>query len=568
MVPFPSSSALAGTDPRPYQQVLFEHNAAGAMVESADGSLVAVNEALVRMLGYASRDELSARPAEKLYSSTTTREELLARLRDEDPLTHQVYRLRRKDGTSTWVMSTLSRVAWNGAGRAILATAVELPPERRFESKIEEIAHRDFLTGLANRLHFQTEGERALAVASRYGDNVGVVYVDVTRFKRINDALGHAGGDRVLVEVAHRLRAASRETDLVGRLGGDEFAVLLPGIGGERALRAAAERLAAVFERPVTIDGRSVHMRVQLGAALYPDHANDWRRLLLVVGTAARGGEIVDADDVRVRMYDPDASEVRPDVLAEETALREGIRSGLLTVHYQPIYRVTDGSIGGVEALARWNHPQRGLLTAGQFVPLAEEAGLIRELDRWILETALTQLGRWERGGDRPWVSVNLSPTTLRDPDIVDAIAETLEAAGVSPDRLVIEITEQSAMANYDAVGEALRKLRGLGVRIALDDFGTGHSSLAYLDLFPADLLKLDHLFIRDLEASPRNERVARAVIDLGRAVGMEVIVEGVERETQLDWVRSDPCEYVQGYLTGRPVPPDELSFSVAKSVA
>jgi PAS domain S-box-containing protein/diguanylate cyclase (GGDEF)-like protein len=375
--------------------------------------------------------------------------------------------------------------------------------------------------------------------------------------KIIDDTLGHAAGDRILVETAEKLRARMREADTAARVGGDEFAVLLTDVEHPEGALAAARRLAEEFELPCRVDDRTVHLDARLGVALFPDHADDFDALLSAADRAMyaskRGGFPT------ISLYRPDEEGRFRDELALEEALRSALDQDQLTLYYQPIFGMPEGTVEGAEALLRWHHPERGLLSAGEFVHLSERTPLVQAIDRWVVEQAVAQAARWSGGADPDWVTVNLSAATFRDPELATEVERHLKAHDVDPERLVVELAERTAMRNPDVVVETLLELRELGVRVAIDDFGTGHSALAYLKKFPADLLKLDGQFIKDLTEGDEVQGVARAVMDLGRALGMEMVAERVEEASQFRCLDEAGCAYVQGFYTGEPVPPEAI---------
>lgn len=419
-----------------------------------------------------------------------------------------------------------------------------------------EMAYRDPLTHLANRRLLREHTEKALARAERDGRKVGMIFLDLIRFKRVNDSLGHAAGDRVLTGTAERLLGLVRGADTVARIGGDEFAILLAGIGDLDDALGIAGRIREAFEDPFQIEDHSIHLEARQGVALAPDHAADFDELLSHADPARRRVRRIARD---IAVFDPSAGERRGrDEIAMEEELRKAVHEGALFLHYQPVYTAGRGLLAGAEALVRWRHPEWGLVEAADFIPMAEHAGLIRKLEVHVLDTALRQAAVWEDEGPE-WVSVNLSPATFEDPDFPDRLRRLLREGGVPPERLVLEITERAAMRDPERVERIFDALELLGVRLAIDDFGTGHSSLAYLASFPARFLKLDTSFVVDLGSDPKRERLVEGVIGLGRGLDMSIVAEGIERADQYEWIRAAGCDLVQGFFTGVPAPPDEL---------
>lgn len=457
-------------------------------------------------------------------------------------------------------------VDWRFLGAAtVLLIAITLGAgvlsERLHTQKVLalEMAYRDPLTHLANRRLLREHTEKALARAEREGGKVGMIFLDLVRFKRVNDSLGHAAGDRVLTETADRLRGLVRGADTVARIGGDEFAILLAGIGGLADALGIARRVRDAFGASFRVEGQSVHLEARLGIALHPDHADDFDELLSHADPARRRVRRVATD---IAIFDPSAGERRGrDEIAMEEELRKAVHAGTLFLHYQPIYTADRATLTGAEALVRWEHPTWGLVEAADFIPMAEHAGLIRALERHVLKLAIRQVAEWDRQGKGPdWVAVNLSPAFFEDPELPGRLQALLEETAVGPERLVLEITERAAMRDPEHMGRTFDALELLGVRLAIDDFGTGHSSLAYLASIPARFLKLDPSFVVGLGSDPKRERIVEGIIGLGRGLEMTVVAEGIERPDQYEWVRAAGCDLVQGFFTGVPAPADELA--------
>jgi diguanylate cyclase (GGDEF)-like protein/PAS domain S-box-containing protein len=546
---------------------LFERNVAGVYRTTPDGEILEANRACAEIFGYDSPEELREAlggEAAAAYVNPEDRERAMERLRARGRLENHETRMRRADGSVLWVLENALLVDEEDGGQVIEGTLIDITHRKRLEAELELMAYHDALTGLANRRLLAERAEKVLALADREGEQAGLVYIDLARFKRINDTLGHAAGDRVLVEVGQRLQGAARESDTVARVGGDEFAVLLAEVSGGAGAVRAAERLARTLEEPIGAAGRPVHVDARFGVSLYPDHADDYDALLTAADRALTRSYSLETSTVH--LYQPGASPDPTGELELEEELREALEREDLALYYQPIVRMAEGggTPEGVEALLRWHHPDRGLLPAGEFIHLAERGPLIHRLDRWVLRQAIRQTGIWARGEGPSWTAVNLSAASLRDRDLVDYVAALLEEEGLEGSRLVVELTERTAVRNPDMVTDALRRLREMGVGVAIDDFGTGHSALAYLKSFPASLLKMDGFFIQDLEGDERQSEVARAIIRLGGAVGMRVAAERVENDKQQQWLEDVGCELGQGFWIGEPVPPEEVMSAAA----
>ncbi|MFI5892937.1 putative bifunctional diguanylate cyclase/phosphodiesterase [Actinoplanes sp. NPDC051513] len=462
--------------------------------------------------------------------------------------------LQRPDGTAVRVAYTMSTITKDGARLGAVVVLRDVSRQRALERDLRHQALHDALTGLPNRKLFLDRLEHAMARARAAGEAAAVLYLDLDGFKKVNDSLGHNAGDHLLRTTAERLVTALRSQDTVARLGGDEFAVLL-----EDADRPTVERLAQAcleaLNQPFLVQGRkavvSVSIGIVPGAASYGD-ADEVLRNADVAMYAAKGRGKGCFEIFESRMH-----EQLLDKLDSESRLRDAVHRGELRLHVQPVVDLADGTIAGAEALVRWEDPERGLQQPGAFIPLAEETGLIVEIDRWVLFEACQAATKWQETAPT-WVSVNLSAANLEVPDLTDRVAYALAATGLSPRCLVLELTETVLMRDIAVTSARLEELRQLGVRIAIDDFGTGYSSLGYLRDIPVDVLKVDRSFIDGLVGNPRQQELVSAVIQLGHTLGLKVVAEGVETEDQLRLLRRMGARYAQGYYLGRPGPTDE----------
>jgi diguanylate cyclase (GGDEF)-like protein len=426
------------------------------------------------------------------------------------------------------------------------ATLSEL---RRSEAQVKHQAAHDALTGLANRVLFSDR----LHAALQRGAGAAVLFVDLDDFKAVNDSFGHGVGDELLVAVAARLAAAMRSGDTVARLGGDEFGVLLEG-ADERAAVQTTERLIAALAAPLALPGTTVFVRASVGIAVSPPGGGDVVEVLRNADVAMYAAK--EAGKGHFAVFEPEMHTRALDFIEQEHNLREAIDRDQFTLHYQPIVELASGRLIGVEALVRWQHPTRGLLSPGEFVPTAETTGLIVALGRSVLDQACRQATRW-RGADDLRLGVNLSPRQLTDPGLVDHVVATLEATRLPADRLVLEITE-TALLN-SAPDRVLTTLREMGMRVALDDFGTGYSSLEHLRRFPVDAIKIDKAFINRVTGALEESALARAIVQLGQTMGLATVAEGVETADQALVLRDMGCGYGQGYWFARPMPGDDL---------
>jgi diguanylate cyclase (GGDEF)-like protein len=423
---------------------------------------------------------------------------------------------------------------------------------------VHELARYDSLTGLPNRNMFVGELDRTIARAARQGGEFAVCFIDLDRFKTINDSLGHDAGDALLKVMADRLRHAVRKSDLVARLGGDEFVVLLEGGPGPDLAAVAGKLLAAIGEQ-VTIAGCHFLVTGSIGVGLYPAHGGDAATLLKHADAAMYLAK--ENGKNNVQFYTDELAGMAARQFELESALRLALVRDELVLHYQPKVDASSNEIVGLEALVRWHHPLRGLVPPGEFIPLAEERGLIVPIGRWVVATACRQIRAWRDGGlATPPVAVNLSPRQFADNRLIEDFEDAMRESGVTPADLEIELTESVLVADPERANEVLCRLHDMGVRIAIDDFGTGYSSLSYLKRFPAQTVKIDRSFIRGLPTDRVDTAITQAVIAMAHSLGLRVVAEGVETADQLGMLQSLHCDEVQGYLLGRPVPAGEIA--------
>jgi diguanylate cyclase (GGDEF)-like protein len=425
---------------------------------------------------------------------------------------------------------------------------------KRLRGHLAEIEHQalhDGLTGLPNRDLLRRRVDEALAEARQRGSGVSVLLLDLDRFKEINDTLGHQSGDLLLQRLGDRLSSLIRETDTVARLGGDEFAVVSPGAADADSAMVLAERIRAGLEVPVSLAGLTVQVEASIGIALFPEHGDDVEALIRHADVAMYNAKKTH----RPRLYAQKDDHYSPDRLALVGELRRAITEGELVVHYQPRVELASGEVLAVEALVRWDHPERGLLSPGEFLPLAEHTGLIRPLTRYVLDAALADCSTWVAEGLRPGVSMNLSARDLLDADLPAEVEALLARHGVDPTLLEMEITENTILTDPERARMVLERLRGLGVRLSIDDFGTGFSSLGQLRHLPVDVLKIDKSFVFNMDNDENDDVIVRSTIDLGHNLGLRVVAEGVE--TQETWNRLTQlgCDTAQGFFISRPLP-------------
>ncbi|BAT51704.1 diguanylate cyclase/phosphodiesterase with FHA and GAF sensor [Nostoc sp. NIES-3756] len=424
---------------------------------------------------------------------------------------------------------------------------------RQVEDKIRYQALHDLLTGLPNRLLFNELLAKAIANALRRQDSLAVMFLDLDRFKVINDTLGHSLGDRLLQQVARRLRDCLRSGDTVSRWGGDEFTILLPRIKYLEEVTQTACRLLKALEDVFYLDGHELYVSASLGIALLDEHSPDAEALIKHADAALYHAK--DAGRNNYKYYTTSLSGKTPEILILEKSLRHALENQELTIYYQPRVNILTGQITGMEALLRWQHPQMGLVAPSVFIPIAEETGLIIPIGEWVLRMACVQCRSWQKAGLPPLkMAVNLSPKQFRQPNLLEIVSQILTQTELAPEFLELEITESTAIEDLGFTRGVLEKLQQMGVDIAIDDFGTGHSSLSRLQLLPLHNLKIDGSFIKSLTTDVRVAHIVKAIVALGRSLGLKLTAEGVEKQEELDFLKSISCEDVQGYLFYKPL--------------
>ena len=538
---------------------VFAAASCAVMVTDTGGRIVDVNPAFERVTGH-SREAAVGQPASLLSSRRHPGEfyrDLWWTLQESGRWEGEIWD-RRASGEVYPKWMTIDTVR-DERGRARLYVAVfsDISERKHHESERALLAHYDPLTGLPNRSHFRDQLAHELGVARRRQRALALLLVDVDGFERINDSLGFAVGDLLLLEVARRLRASLRSSDTVARLAGDEFAVLLPDVAREGDVARLAGIVRDKLAEPCELDGQRVYAEVSIGIVLCQpgDEELEPARLLGDAHLALRAAK--EAGGGSVRFFAKDLGHRARERLALETGLRQALENEELLLHYQPRMACCGDRVAGAEALVRWRHPERGLVSPGQFIPLAEETGLIVPMGDWILRQACRQAVAWSAISPKDFrVAVNLSPRQLAQPDLVQRVIRILEDEGCSGQLIELEITESGIM---DDLGEAARKLvdlTELGITVAVDDFGTGYSSLAHLKRFPLHALKVDRSFIRDLPDDKDDLAIVHAITALADALGLSLVAEGVETQAQLTVLRTLGCPQIQGFIFGRPVAP------------
>jgi diguanylate cyclase (GGDEF)-like protein/PAS domain S-box-containing protein len=549
-----AEEAVSASEER-YRRIV-ETTREGVVVFDGSGVITFANARMANLIGY-DVDDLVGSPVTRFTASDVSSERPWAE--GESSLDIE---LVRRDGSALWVMVSATLLEIDG-GSGVLAMVSDITDRKRAEEELAHQALHDHLTGLPNRALLLDRLQQALARSRRSGTTVAVVFLDLDRFKLVNDGLGHDVGDELLLAVASRLREGTRLADTVARFGGDEFVLVFEDVVDERAVNSLSEGVLDALSAPIEIDGRSFHVSASAGVTLGTGTTNTPEELIRDADAAmyrakerARGSYEIFNEETRRR------SLLR---LSVEHGLRTALAEGHLRVHYQPLVTVAGGRILGAEALVRWQDPERGLVMPDHFIPVAEDSGLIVPIGAWVLSEACRQARRWREdlGPDAPFeVSVNLSARQLFHADLVDTVAWTLADAGVDAGdvSVCLEVTESVVMEQPETSATVLRALKDLGVRVGMDDFGTGYSSLAYLRQFPFDLLKIDRAFVAGVTCGEEDRAIVRTIVELARALGLTVVAEGVETPEQLAVLRELGCELAQGYLFARPMPADALT--------
>lgn len=534
-------------------RAFFEYAGITIHVLSFDGVILEANPASKELLGFdphelVGRPATSLSPEEDVESTRELGRELRSGLRDSVTVERRFF---HKDGHLVWGQLTVS-VVHHGGERRMIGMIQDITERKRMEGQLLKQAFQDELTGLANRVLFRDRLRHALDRRDRHSTKVAVILLDLDGFKRVNDSLGHAVGDELLQIVGRRIASTVRAGETVARLGGDEFAVVIEEVGEKDDPQMLADRLLTLLRMPMRVGGREVVVGVSIGIAV-AEAADDEESVLRNADTAMYAAKA--SGKACVRSFDPSMHRDAMEWLELESDVRLAIDRREFMLEFQPLVRMETGRVKGFEALVRWQHPSRGYVTPSVFLPIAEETGLIVAIGRWVLMDACMQASRWTvTGGEAPSVSVNLAAKQLDSEELVDDVRAALEASGLEPSRMILEITESDAMRDPELALAKLQSLKALGVRLAIDDFGTGYSSLSHLQYFPVDELKIDRSFIQRIEDGDREAAFVRTIVSLAKSLSVEVVAEGIEEVGQQRFLHSVGCDIGQGYLYSRPL--------------
>jgi diguanylate cyclase (GGDEF)-like protein/PAS domain S-box-containing protein len=537
----------------------FESAIVGLYQATPSGRYITANSMLAKILGYDSPSELIAMVTtmQHMYVEPGRREAFVALFQERDTLSSFESQVYRKDGSLIWITEN-AQVRRDATGQILQfeGSVEDITARRHADATLHYQAFHDPLTGLPNRMLFNDRLQLAIANAHRNNQPLAVIFLDLDRFKNINDTLGHAIGDLLLQTVAQRVAACLRESDTISRWGGDEFTIILPQITESEDATKAAQRILESLRPAFYLDGHELYISGSLGIALYPCQGDDAQTLLKHADAALY--HVKEQGRNAYQVYTPEISSKATERLLLENNLHHALERGELVICYQPQVNISTWEVTAMEALVRWQHPSLGTIAPNVFIPLAEDAGLIGAIDEWVIHTACAQYKSWQRLGTAPHrLIVNLSTRRFQQPQLVPTIARILADVAVAPQCLEIEITETTAMQNVDFTTTMLHDLHKMGIHISLDDFGTGYSSLSYLKKFPLHTIKIDQSFIQELPTNSDDVAIARSVIALGQGLNLNVVAEGVETIEQLECLQSLHCDGMQGYLFSEPVPPE-----------
>ena len=544
-------------------RAIFEDAVVGIFQFSAEGRPLSINRALAHTYGYDSPEQLLAEVsnvASQLFVDPGQMRELLRVLDEKGVVGGAEMQIYCRDRTRKWVLANMRAVRDARGNVELLEGTVEDITDRKLaEERVEFLAYYDALTELPNRTLLRDRLAQALAGAARRKNKLALLFLDLDRFKVINDSLGHSFGDLLLQKVAERLQEQAREQDTVARIGGDEFLVVLSSINEPADAGVAAERIQKVLATEFAIQDRSFSVSCSVGISIFPEHGSDGESLIKNADAALYCAK--ESGRNTFRFFTDDMNAQVMERLTLENGLRQALEQKEFFLLYQPQMEISTGRIIGVEALIRWQHAELGLIPPDKFIPVAENCGLIMPIGEWVLKTACKQARKWQDDGLLAVpVAVNVSAVQFRPEGFCGLIAAVLEESGLAPEYLELELTETLLLSNADMMFLVLQDLKSMGLKLAIDDFGTGYSSLSYLRQFPVGKLKIDRSFIRDVAVNPDSASIATAIISMAKGLNLKVIAEGVEDEAQMSFLRAHQCDEIQGYFFSKPLTVDEIA--------
>jgi diguanylate cyclase (GGDEF)-like protein/PAS domain S-box-containing protein len=553
-------------------QALVQHSSEVVILVNRNGLVEYVSESMARVFGYGEADLRGRLLSDIFYldAGTRLREGLAEAAQRPYGVLELELPLQHRDGQQCTAQITITNLLDNPSVAGLVLNTRDISERRQLEDQLSHQAFHDNLTSLANRALFKDRVEHALKRTLRQTPSVAVLFLDLDGFKEVNDSLGHAAGDRLLIQVAQRLAASVRPGDTIARFGGDEFAVLIEDASDDLELARVAERILEDLRQPFFINDRELHVRGSMGIARMDPDVDEVDQLLRNADLAMYRAKA--AGQGGFERYDPGMHTELVARVQLEADLRRALEIRELFLHYQPTLDLASGQIVGAEALARWQHPTRGLVPPSEFIPLAEASGLIRPLGAWVLREACRQAAEWQRASsqrNKPFsLSVNLSGKQVQHAQVIQDVAAALEESGLPPESLVLEMTESVLLDDSEIVLDILQQLKRLGVRLAIDDFGTGYSSLSYLHRFPVDVLKIDRSFVERLSHASDNAELARTVVRLGQSLQLQTVAEGVEDSAQFLTLRRMGCDIGQGFYFGRPMVGEEMERLLSDELA
>ncbi|MBI3773428.1 MAG: EAL domain-containing protein [Gammaproteobacteria bacterium] len=540
---------------------VFDSSSEGIVFTDANTRIVAVNKAYTEITGY-SREEILGQNPRLFQSHWQDRdfyEGMWHALRSDGHWEGEIWD-RRKDGSlyAQWLTINANR---DEAGQIshYVGICTDITERKQTQERIQHLAYHDPLTDLPNRLLLQDRIGLAIAEAQRDKTMIAVLFMDLDRFKTINDSLGHLVGDKLLQQVAQRLASCLHEADTISRIGGDEYVIVLPNIAETSKVADIAHDILKALSAPVLVEGRTFHTSASIGISLYPNDGQDVQTLMKYADTAMYHAKENGRNNFQ--FFTPQLNLWASERLAMENDLRLALERSEFLIHYQPQVDAISGRVVGLEALLRWQHPEKGMLLPNRFIPTAEETGLIIPLGEWVLRSVCSQGVLWQQQGLQPLpIAVNLSAVQFRQADLVQSISRTLDSTGLPPQFLELELTESMLMQQSAPNTAMLERFSSMGIKLSIDDFGTGYSSLSYLKRFPIDRLKIDQSFVRDITTDSEDAAIVTAIIALAHSLEIEVIAEGVETRQQRDFLYRQGCYLYQGYLCARPMPAEDVA--------
>jgi len=548
------------------QSKILEHIHDSVIAVDLEGKILSFNRGSIKLLNY-EEEEILGKSIEQVYSKNNakTPQELLKELWSKEEISFEAYLVKKNNQEIICDISlSLLRDDENniigaiGYSQDITDKKIVQMQLQEQRDKLDYLAHHDVLTNLPNRVLFYDRLEQAIVYANRNDKLFALLFLDLDQFKQINDSLGHDAGDIVLQEVAKRLSSTLRKEDTLSRLGGDEFTIILKDIKDSDDVALVCQKIIDVIKEPIVIENNALHISSSIGISIYKKDSTDAKELIKFADTAMYKAKEEGRDNFQ--FYSKEMTARAFERVIVENALRIGIENDEFIVYFQPQYNAYDDRLIGMEALVRWQHPEMGLVPPGKFIPVAEDSGLIIELDRIVMKKAMKQFASWYEAGLNPGVlALNLAMKQLAEKDFLDVLAKTMEELNFKPEWLELEITEGDIMTNPELSIAKLNKIHDAGIELAIDDFGTGYSSLSYLRRLPLDKLKIDQSFVRDVLESDDDAAIVQAIISLGKSLNMRLIAEGVEILQQKEFLMRYGCENIQGYFYSKPIPAQEV---------